>query len=527
MFAKRPRLILAAAMMTALCLACIRLGERAIWLDEALTFYIAHQPIPEFVTLVQGDWHPFLHYLFMWVWLKFGDSEFWFRLSSVLCFVFTVPVVYVMGRALHGRRAGLYAAWLAATAPFLIRYAQEARMYALLTLLCSLALMCAALIISRQSDRPPPAIGSGLRGRRRQSGMPSSGHGWGDDLLWGLYIISVLGAMLTLHVAVLLPVITAFIFLVAIAAEPRFRRRRLRNLIIANAAILALYASSIPELLANFNQAVSPWAPPLPWRIRVGLLTVYGNEHLHDQAAAMVALSLIALWGWRRRKDWRWIGFALIGSIALPLMLLMLVNVASGRIFLPRIFIWAVIPFIAACAAGLARLPWANLRRVVLIGLLLGNLYGVLNAHLLPELYQGPRDEPWHRIAQSLARVVADDGAVLLCPHFIVQPFNYYWRRHPREQVAVFSGFFRDVEMRVMPLLTSAHGQVSQWRQGGNSLDLTALLDDYAELWIIGHPSDNPSCVSPALRDALAERGRLAAERDFGKIKLLGWVRSE
>ena len=522
MFAKRPRVILAAAMVTALCLACIRLGERAIWLDEAVTFYIAQQPIPEFATSVQRESHPPLHFLIMWVWLKFGDSEFWFRFSSVLCFVFTVPVVYVMGRAMGGCRAGLYAAWLAATAPFLIRYAQDARMYPLLTLFCSLALMCAALIISRQSDRLPPVIGSELWGRWRQSGRLS---GWGDDLLWGLYIISVLGAMLTHHTAVLLPVITAFIFLVAIAAEPSFRWRRLRNLIIANVAILALYALN-PYVLVNFNHLMGIKDPTeiLPWRIRLGLLTVYGNEHLHDQAAAMVALSLVALWGWRRRKDWRWIGFALIGSIALPLALAVLNNHILFRpLFQPRMFIWAAIPFIVACAAGIAQLPWASLRRMVLAGLLLGNLYGVLNAHLLPEPYLGRYDEPWHRVAQSVAGAVADDGAVLLCPHYIVQPFNYYWRRHPRELVAVFSG----KDMAVVPILASAHGQVSQWRLTGTQRGLASLLDDYAELWIVGHTSANPLCVSPALRDALFERGRLVAERDFGRIKLLGWVRSE
>ena len=527
MFSKRPRLILAAAMVTALCLACIRLGERAIWLDEALTFYIAHQPIPEFAVSVQMDWHPFLHYLFMWVWLKFGDSEFWFRFSSVLCFALTVPVVYVMGRAVGGWRAGLYAAWLAATAPFLIRYAQEARMYALLTLLCSLALMCAVLIISRQSGRPPPAIGAGLLGRVRQSGRSISGYGWGDDLLWGPYIVSVLGAMLTQHTSILLPVIISFIFLVAIAADARFRRRRLWNLIIANAAILALYALNIPELLASFNQAVTRSPPQLSfWRFRMALLTVYGNEHLHSQAAAMAALSLIALWGWRRRQDWGWIGFALIGSIAMPLTLAALALISSGTAFQPRIFIWAAIPFIVTCAVGIARLPWSGLRRVVLAGLLLGNLYGVLNAHLLPELYEGPRNEPWDRVAQSLAGAVADDGAVLLCPHYIVQPFNYYWRRHPRELVAVFSGVDM-TDKATAPMLTSAHGQVSQWRLTGNHRDLTSLLDDYAELWIVGHPSDNLSCVSPALRDVLAERGRLGTERDFGKIKLLGWVRGD
>jgi len=71
------------------------------------------------------------------------------RFFSVLCFVLTVPVIYVIGRTLSSRRAGLYAACLTATAPFLIQHAQTARMYALLTLFCSLALMSAALLISR------------------------------------------------------------------------------------------------------------------------------------------------------------------------------------------------------------------------------------------------------------------------------------------------------------------------------------------------------------------------------------------
>lgn len=460
----------------------------------------------------------------MWVWLKFGDSEFWFRFSSVLCFVVTVPVVYVIGRTVGGRRAGLYAAWLAATAPFLIRYAQEARMYALVTLLCSLGLMCAVLIISRQSDRPPPPIGAGLWRRRRQSNMPLSGHSWGDDLLWGLYIVSVLGAMLTRHTAVFLPVITSLIFLVAIAAEPRFRWRRLRNLMVANAAILALYAlfSYAPGLMSDINVVLKK-APAqlLPWRTRLTLLTVYGNEHLHDQAAVMVALGLIALWGWRRRKDWRWIGFALIGSIALPLALAVLTNITSISLFQPRIIIWAAIPFIAACAAGIARLPWPALRRVVLAGLLLGNLYGVLNAHLVPELWLGQRDEPWHRVTQSLAETVADDGAVLLCPRFIVVPFNYYWRRHPRELIAVFTGS----DVKAAPVLASAHDPVWEWGKNGGHRDLVSLLDDYSELWIVGYSHDIAFCFTPALRAVLSERGRLVTERRFGGLKLLRWIR--
>ena len=521
MFAKRPRLILAAAMVTALCLACIRLGDRAIWLDEATSFRQAHWAIP--AILVQQDNAP-LHYLILWVWLKFGDSEFWFRLSSALCFVLTVPVVYVMGRTLHGRRAGLYAAWLAATAPFLIRYAQQGRMYALLTLLCSLALLSVALIISRHPDRRPPVIGAGLWGRWRQSGRPLSAQGWRDDLLWGLYIATALGSMLTHHAAVLLPVATTLIFLAAIVVAPRFRWRRLWNLIIANAAVLALYVVlGLPSALGFYNRFIH--VPPSKlgfWRIRLTVFTVYANEHLYEQIIVMAALALIALWGWRRRKDWRWLAFALIGSTAVTLILAAANIIFSWGIFFPRTIIWAAVPFIVACAVGIARLPWASLRRLILAGLLLCNLYGVLNAHLVLEPWMGERYEPWHQVAQIVAEAVPNDGAVLLCPVYLHMPFNYYWRRHPRELITVFA--WR--EMTAYRFLTSAHDQVARWRRRDGPHDLVSLLDDYSELWLVTFSNQN-ICDLPALRGVLAERGRLIDERDFGRIKLLGWTRAD
>ncbi len=167
---QRTRLILmlAAAVIIAACLAAIRLDHESLWLDETLTWYRAHLPIPKLVEdSVRRGHNPF-YFLLMKVWLSLGDSEFWMRFLSVLCFVFTVPVVYVIGRTVGNRRAGLYAVALVITAPFLMRYAREARMYALLTFFCSLALMSAALLISRQSDQPPPVIGAGLRRLWRQ-----------------------------------------------------------------------------------------------------------------------------------------------------------------------------------------------------------------------------------------------------------------------------------------------------------------------------------------------------------------------
>ena len=250
---KRTRLILLAITMTALCLAAIRLGYQPLWVDEAVTWFWTKHSIRGIVEGVQhsSETHGAFYFLVMKVWFAFGDSEFWLRSFSALCFTFTVPVVYVIGQTMSGRRAGLYAACLAATAPFLIRYAQEARMYAILTFFCSLALMSAALIISRQADRPPAVIGQGLRGRWRRWRRGAFDCMGEDDLLWATYIVAVLGGMYSHHTALLLPVVTTLIFLVAIAAAPSYRWRRLRNLIAASMVALALYLPNISMLSAS------------------------------------------------------------------------------------------------------------------------------------------------------------------------------------------------------------------------------------------------------------------------------------
>ena len=92
---------------------------------------------------------PPLYYALAWVWTQVtGTGEFGLRSLSALAGVATVPVAYLLGAELRGRRAGLMAAALVAVNPMLLWYSQEARAYALLVLLCA---ALAALL------RPRPA----------------------------------------------------------------------------------------------------------------------------------------------------------------------------------------------------------------------------------------------------------------------------------------------------------------------------------------------------------------------------------
>ena len=503
------RLMPAAIILVAAALAVIQLGNVSLRHDETVTWHMASQSIPEMIEDLERDTHGPFYYAIMHIWIKFGDSEFWMRVFSALCFILTVPVVYVIGRTVSGRRAGLYAACLTATAPFMIRYAQEARMYAMLTLFCSLALMCVALLISRLTDQPPPSIGSSLRGwwhRRRGAKGAHSHSGGGDDLLWATYIIATLGGMYSHHTAFLLPVVTTLIFLVAIVAAPPFRWRRLRNLIIANMAVLVLYAFYVPFLLIGLPSLTARAPSPVSiLQIPRDLLIAYGNEHLLLQTVALAALGAFALWGWRRRENWKWIGFTLTASLGLPLMLFIASNLFRP-VLIDRVLIWGAIPFYVACGAGLARLPKANLRRLVLAGLLLGSLYGVLN-----EYQHVP--EPWDQAVQTVFHAASSDDAVVLCPIHIAYPFNYYRRRHELE-LAVFGT--RRQELRPYSAFVSGEVFLGRGRAAGEPRDLESLFDDYAEVWVIFRKFVGGTCDLPAFHDALAGRGQWTAERQRG-----------
>jgi uncharacterized membrane protein len=83
---------------------------------------------------------PPLYYALAWVWTQFtGTGEFGLRSLSALAGVATVPVAYLLGAELRGRRAGIVAAALVAVNPMLLWYSQEARGYALLVFLTALA----------------------------------------------------------------------------------------------------------------------------------------------------------------------------------------------------------------------------------------------------------------------------------------------------------------------------------------------------------------------------------------------------
>src|SRR5215217_264032 len=130
---------LAALMLLSLVLRTRELGI-GFWIDEGLSVGISDRPLGDIPHALRLDGSPPLYYLLLHVWMALtGTSEEATRIFSVICALVAVPVSFWAAATLFGSRAGWMAAVLAATNPFLTRFAQEARMYALLALLAVVA----------------------------------------------------------------------------------------------------------------------------------------------------------------------------------------------------------------------------------------------------------------------------------------------------------------------------------------------------------------------------------------------------
>jgi hypothetical protein len=75
------------------------------------------------------NWNSILYSGLMHYWIRMGMSEAWLRLPATLFGLMTVPLVFKAAELLGGWRAGIAAAWLAATSPFNVYHSQEVRFY--------------------------------------------------------------------------------------------------------------------------------------------------------------------------------------------------------------------------------------------------------------------------------------------------------------------------------------------------------------------------------------------------------------
>ncbi len=154
-FSLVTRRLMAAAVVVVLVVAVVlRFWTTSdLWLDEALTVNIARVPLHEIHGYLRRDGSPPLYYYLLHFWISvFGQSDLAVRSLSGVFGVITLPLVWLAGRRLGGRRLGWIALLLLASSPFAVRYDTETRMYSLVALLTVLGF----LALDRSLSRPRP-----------------------------------------------------------------------------------------------------------------------------------------------------------------------------------------------------------------------------------------------------------------------------------------------------------------------------------------------------------------------------------
>ncbi len=124
------------------------MAARPIWYDEAFSILFSEKGLKAMLygTLAQtgigsADIHPLGYYTLLWLWMEmFGESLVAVRLFSILTGIVNVILIYLIGKeAVSGEKTVLLGTLFAALAPFQIHYAQEIRMYSMMTMWLLLA----------------------------------------------------------------------------------------------------------------------------------------------------------------------------------------------------------------------------------------------------------------------------------------------------------------------------------------------------------------------------------------------------
>ena len=415
-------LALLAIVLIGLFLRLYHLGTQSIWVDEVFSLKMSEFDLLGLVgrTALYDNSPPLYYIPLHYMILIFGTSEFAIRLLSALFGVLAIPVIYLVGRQLFDKEAGLMAALILAFSSFNVQYSQEARMYTLMVLLALLSMYFF------------------LRVLRRSTLATSAGYILTTTLLlythyYGLLIVLAQN----LYVVILL----------LLSARDTFR---LRQWVTLEVLVVILFAPWM-YVFANrvvLTQVYAWFWIPLP-TLNDLISTFVVNAGSVFLSILFIALSVIALFRFTRAKgSWDWksplkalaayswnVKVVNVASVLFLVVWLFALNVipfamsyVKQPIYYPRYTIAASVALYVLVAGGIRNIKW-NYARLVVIGLIV-----MLSAVSLQSYYvsNGKGDA---REATNLINANAKSGdIVLFVPSWPQSIFEYY---NSRTDVAV------------------------------------------------------------------------------------------
>jgi mannosyltransferase len=417
------------------------LGAKGLWLDEVLQGGAArYHSLGEVIAWTRwDDQMPLLNGI---TWLMRGvlPNDALLRTPSAIAGLLTVVGIYLLGRALFGRRAGLIAAVLTAVWPFAIAYSQEARPYALLIMATTFQMYFAYQVVVR---------------RRLSDGL-----GLALASLINLYS-HYMGLAATAAAAVFVGVALLVHAIADLRRRPGWRQAAVQSFEMARPALLAALLILVGYL---------PWARTLRaflQRPTVGFARYVGQPHqltLSDVQSMLAAfdftgpvllllgIGVAACVWWAARGQ---VGAALLGTwIIVPLAGLLLELHGSIALVFPRYLSFllpAGILIVTVGIEGLASLiaklsprrpppSFASIAAVILTLAVAAQLVPITVSE-----FQLPKDE-YRAAANLIVGSSRSDSVVLAVGSFsdhVMIGLSYYLQAH-HSSIALIDGSYLD-----------------------------------------------------------------------------------
>jgi mannosyltransferase len=452
---------LAAQTCAAALLGALYLGRHSLWLDEAATAQLAHLPRAAYWHLVTGSEANSVAYftLVRGVGAIFGYSEPSVRSLSVVATALTVPAVFAVGAELFDKRTGVVAGLLFSLSPAAVVGAQEARGFALETLL----LTCSVLALLR-------ALRTGRRG-------------W-----WVCWVAMSVLAVYVHLLAILVPGPLA----VVAAAWRRTSAVAVR----AAAGVALVVACTVPLVYLGHRggqgglaflrgatgrnlRALPPYLAGGSWPEAI-LLT-----------ALVAAAAVAAIAGSRTMRPAAFPTAFCFAWLVGPVLLAALVSLVKP-VLSQRYFLFELVPLLVLAARALRLVP-RSLQIAATAALVAVGLLGIAN------VYTRPSRQDWRDATRLvLAQATASDAVVFLPPYYR-GPFEYYRERAPQSLRA----------HTPTPALPAVPWGASTFETQNTTRVARKVIAAASRVWVIRGP------VNPRSPPPQAVRARMRAVRTF------------
>lgn len=235
----------------AILLRFIGIASRPIWYDEAFSILFAEKGLAAMLygTLTStstgsADIHPLGYYILLWGWINlFGTSIFVARIFSIIINLISLALVYKITKKLFNEQTANFAAVLFSILPFQIHFAQEIRMYAMLSLWLLLATF--SFLKTKENKK------------------------W-----WVIFSISCALAQYTHNLAA--------IYLIPLSLTPIFYKdwKTLRDLILAGLVSLTLYLPWLMHLPAQLSKVNANYWVEKPGIEKIFTLILFYLPHI-------------------------------------------------------------------------------------------------------------------------------------------------------------------------------------------------------------------------------------------------------